>query len=50
MKFMTILVFGFLMSMGWYTAKILMDLINNEINKYSYRRTNRKLLRSKYIK
>lgn len=50
MKRMSILLFGFLMSIGWYAAKIIMVLINDAIDKALYRRNSRKLIRSKYIK
>ena len=47
---MSILVFGFLMSIGWYSAKAVMAIMNESIDKAIYKRNNRKILRSKYIK
>lgn len=47
---MTIVVFGFLMAVGWYAAKIIMVLLNDAIDRAMYKRNSRKMIRSKYVK
>ena len=47
---MKIIMFGFLMAIGWYAAKIIMVLINDAIDRAMYNRNSRKMIRSKYVK
>lgn len=50
MKYLSILVFGFLMSIGWYTAKAGMWFVNDRANYTMSKRKSRKIINNKYIR
>lgn len=50
MIFMKSTLFGFMMGIGWYAAKIIMSFCNDSVDRVIYKRKSKKILRSKYIK